>query len=261
MYTNYQNAEIHEVFSRQRIEKGRAFMKNQGGDIANTVFETLRQEILDLTIKPGEALSEGTVCERFSASRTPVRTAFQRLSDAGLIEIIPYKGACATLLSMDYIRQMIYMRCAIETNVVNDFIDAYDLFAIEDVEHHLRQQEILLSTASFTPPDFYRADSQFHQLWFRRMHCDQLWEIIQKSEAHYTRFRMLDIVEMHMFRDIYQEHVQLVDLIKHKDKDAVKEWMTNHLNGGIRRLGDKLSTDFAGFFAKDDKECFSAMAM
>lgn len=236
-------------------------MKNQGGDIANTVFETLKQEILDLTIKPGEPLLEGAVCERFSASRTPVRTAFQRLSDANLIEIIPYKGACATLLSMDHIKQMIYMRCAIETNVVNDFIDEYDLFAIEDVEHHLRQQEILLSTPSFTSQDFYQADSKFHQLWFNRMHCEQLWEIIQKSEAHYTRFRMLDIVEMHMFRDIYQEHVQLAELIKNRDKSAVKGWMTNHLNGGIRRLGDKLSTDFAGFFVKDDEERFSAWAM
>lgn len=236
-------------------------MKNQGGDIANTVYETLKQEILDLTIKPGEPILEGAVCERFSASRTPVRTAFQRLSDAGLIEIIPYKGACATLLSMDYIKQMIYMRCAIETNVVNDFIDEYDLFAIEDVEHHLRKQEILLSTSTFTPPDFYQADSEFHQLWFKRMHCSQLWEIIQKSEAHYTRFRMLDIVEMHMFRDIYQEHVRLVELIKDKDKEAVTGWMTNHLNGGIRRLGDKLTTDYAGFFVQSQENCFSARAM
>ncbi|MFA6688993.1 MAG: GntR family transcriptional regulator [Sphaerochaetaceae bacterium] len=236
-------------------------MKVQGGDIANTVFETLRQEILDLTVKPGEPLLESVVCERFGASRTPVRTAFQRLSDAGLIEITPYKGASASLLSMDHIKQMIYMRCAIETNVLEDFIDAYDLFAIEDVEHHLRQQEILLSTSTFTPSDFYRADSAFHRLWFLRMHCERLWDIIQKSESDYTRFRMLDIVEMHMFHDIYQEHVRLVELIKDRDKAAVKVWMSDHLNGGIRRLGEKLSTDFAGFFTKEDERWFSARAI
>ncbi len=66
-------------------------LKNK--DIALVVFETLKNDILHLNIKPGETLLEANVCERFSASRTPVRTAFQRLSDSGLIQIIPYKGA------------------------------------------------------------------------------------------------------------------------------------------------------------------------
>ncbi len=223
-------------------------MKSAGTDIANDIFTTLKAEILDLTVAPGQPVLEMAVCERFGASRTPVRTAFQRLSDAGLLEIVPYQGACATLLDMDQIRQMIYMRCAVETAVLTDFVALADPFAMEDVRHSLRRQEILLQQPSFTPSDFYAADGEFHKIWFDATHNEHLWTMIQKAEVNYTRFRMLDIVQTHMFVAILQEHAELVGMLEQGDIQQIKHWMTSHLNGGIRRLGEKLSKEYAPYF-------------
>ena len=39
-------------------------------DNATLIFETLKKEILNLDIKPGEPVVEAEVCERFSTSRT-----------------------------------------------------------------------------------------------------------------------------------------------------------------------------------------------
>ena len=43
------------------------------------IYQILEGEIVSLEIKPGEMLSENTLCKRFSISRTPVRSALQRL--------------------------------------------------------------------------------------------------------------------------------------------------------------------------------------
>ena len=51
--------------------------KNRG----DMVFETLKREILDLQLKPGQSISENEICERFGVSRTPVREALRRLQD------------------------------------------------------------------------------------------------------------------------------------------------------------------------------------
>ena len=47
--------------------------KNRG----ELVFETLKQEILDLKLEPGRLISENDICERFGVSRTPVRDALR----------------------------------------------------------------------------------------------------------------------------------------------------------------------------------------
>ncbi|MGO8656494.1 GntR family transcriptional regulator, partial [Rhizobium ruizarguesonis] len=43
------------------------------------VYETLRNEILALTLPPGQLLDEMTLAERFDMSRSPVREALIRL--------------------------------------------------------------------------------------------------------------------------------------------------------------------------------------
>ena len=74
------------------------------------VGETLKQEILDLRLKPGQMISENDVCDRFGVSRTPVREALRLLQEQGFVETVPYRGTYVTLLSLDNIKQMIYMR-------------------------------------------------------------------------------------------------------------------------------------------------------
>lgn len=94
--------------------------KNRG----EQVFETLKREILDLKLEPGRMISENEICERFGVSRTPVRDALRLLQEQGFVETVPYRGTYVTLLSLDNIKQMIYMRVAVETMVLMGFSES-----------------------------------------------------------------------------------------------------------------------------------------
>ena len=139
------------------------------------------------------------------------------------------------------------MRIAIETKVIKDAIIMKDDELIKALEEGLRKQEELLET-DFTPEEFYKMDGEFHRNWF--MHTEKLivWEEIQKLLVHYTRFRMLDIVMVKNFRAIFEEHKELVRIIKEANFDEVEPMLTKHLYGGIERLGDKISGEYAEFF-------------
>ena len=54
------------------------------GSGAQLVYETLRREVLDLSLRPGELLDETSLSERFSMSRSPIREALIRLTAEGL---------------------------------------------------------------------------------------------------------------------------------------------------------------------------------
>ncbi|MCK9286755.1 MAG: GntR family transcriptional regulator [Sphaerochaetaceae bacterium] len=220
-----------------------------GEDLPNIIYKTLHKEILNLSIKPGQALLESDVCNRFNASRTPVRTAFQRLSDAGLLSIVPYKGAFATYLDFDYITQMIFMRHAVESKVIAEAIALDDPFLVEAIRYSLRCQRLLLDTPC-TVEEFYTMDSQMHRLWFASVKRELLWQTIQDFEVHYTRFRMLDIVEVGNFRQIVEEHEQLFEAFEKRKAVDAERILETHLQGGVKRLGTKLIHEFSGYFKK-----------
>nr|WP_247750440.1 GntR family transcriptional regulator [Rhizobium sp. 16-449-1b] len=51
----------------------------------STVYETLRNEIIELKLAPGSPVDEQQLSDRFALSRTPIREALVRLAAEGLI--------------------------------------------------------------------------------------------------------------------------------------------------------------------------------
>ena len=124
---------------------------------ADYVFEALKREILNLTLKPGQPISENEICARFDVSRTPVREALRRLQEQSFVHTIPYSGTYVTRLNLEDIRQMIYMRVAVELMVMRDFMKEATPLQLEEVRHQIRLQELLIQQ-----PDF--DSEQFHQI-------------------------------------------------------------------------------------------------
>lgn len=62
------------------------------GSGARHVYDTLREEILDLVLAPGEPVDEIGLAERLSMSRTPVREALVRLAGEGLVTMLPNRS-------------------------------------------------------------------------------------------------------------------------------------------------------------------------
>ncbi len=215
-------------------------------DTAQYIFDTLKDEILSLALKPGQEISESDLCSRFDASRTPVRTAVQRLSDIDLVEIVPYLYTRVSLIDYSSARQMIFMRIVMESRILSDFIDRADEFLLEDLEHIIRKQEILLK-GSYAAEDFYMLDTDFHTLFFRETGCLEIWKLIQES-VHYTRLRMLDIVEVRDFISIVDEHKKMLSYLRKKDKVDISKLLEDHLNGGLERIRERSGGMYEKYF-------------
>lgn len=222
-------------------------MNGFGTYTGQDIYRILKEEILTLKVLPGEKISENDICERFGVSRTPVRSAFQRLDTEGLITVEPYKSTFASLLDFEQIEQMIYMRYAIESAVLKDFIEVVDPMTIEKIRYRIRQQEVLIG-GDFSADQFYELDSKMHNIWFAFMHKEGLWNFIQRAQVDYTRFRMLDIVAVKSFKHIIQDHYDLFDAICQKDTKVAEGLIKKHLYGGVNRLGERIYTEFTDYF-------------
>jgi DNA-binding GntR family transcriptional regulator len=63
-----------------------------------TVYETLKRNILDLTLAPGSPIDEVQLAKRFSMSRTPVREALVRLASEGLVTTLPNRNTIVSVV-------------------------------------------------------------------------------------------------------------------------------------------------------------------
>lgn len=62
------------------------------GSGARLVYDTLRDEILSLTLPPGETIDEAALADRLAMSRTPIREALVRLAADGLVSMLPNRS-------------------------------------------------------------------------------------------------------------------------------------------------------------------------
>lgn len=69
------------------------------GSGAQTVYEALKQAIVELALEPGAALDEVKLAEKFEMSRTPVREALVRLAAEGLVTQLPNRNTIVSQIS------------------------------------------------------------------------------------------------------------------------------------------------------------------
>jgi DNA-binding GntR family transcriptional regulator len=82
--------------------------------LTDEVYQRLRHSLITGDFRPGDALREPELVERFNVSRTPLREALRRLHGGGLVEILPRLGARVRRLSLEEARDLHEVRRILE---------------------------------------------------------------------------------------------------------------------------------------------------
>ncbi len=209
------------------------------------IYHVLRQEILSLELLPGTQMREEDLAGRFGVSRTPVRSAISRLAAERLVTVVPRKGTFVAEIDFAYSRQLVFLRTSVEQRLLPMLCADPPEGLLEGLEENLSRQRLLLA-GSFQPLQFYRLDNRFHELYFSAMALDAVWKVLQQFHAHYTRFRMLDMRESGLFRQFYEEHRELVELIRRGEAEALTRLIARHLEGPLDRIDPRQAAEIPG---------------
>lgn len=214
------------------------------------IYRVLKEDIIYLRLIPGEIISENDISKRFNVSRTPVRDVFSKLQIDNLIEVRPQRGTFVSLIDFEYVKDIVYMRNVVETQLFTELIDVITPEQLDVLQANLEDQRIAIDRieGGSSELEFFTIDSEFHRYAYSILGRSKLWEVIQQLKVHYTRFRMLDLVKTKDFGTLHKEHIKIVELIKQKDKAAIADTMKEHLYGGITRLSDKIKDEYKGYF-------------
>lgn len=216
------------------------------------IYNTLRTEILHLTLPPGAALSENEMAKRFGVSRTPIRSVFERLRSDQFIEVYPRRGTFVTLLDLDMIEQILYLRTCVESDILCTLAGSSDRLLLDKLSANLHMQKRQIEENA-PPEEYYFTDSHFHQIFFKAAGKAKLWDILLNLEVHYTRYRILILKLLGNYDELYQQHCELVTLLRAGEKDIIAKKTEQHLQSAVMALKNRIANDLRGYFLPDER--------
>ena len=87
----------------------------RGEGIAEIVARRVSQDIVSGRLLPGTRLTEETLAQAYSVSRTPIREALILLSGSGLVELTRNRGATVLQLSAADVLEIYHLRALLES--------------------------------------------------------------------------------------------------------------------------------------------------
>jgi DNA-binding GntR family transcriptional regulator len=193
------------------------------------VYDTLRTEILALTLTPGQLLDETSLAERFDLSRSPVREALIRLAAEELVVTLPNRSTIVAPIELANfpkyvdaldIAQRINTRLAAELRTEADL----DVMASRQRRFEAAVKSGDHLAMSETNKDFHMAIAQAG----RNPHLAQFYEKLLDQGRRMLHLHFEFLERTHEGYLLTDEHHDMLAAIKAKDVERADRLAHEH---------------------------------
>lgn len=217
----------------QRHKKGNAMAhRNKRGKapLCERAYEFLKKGIEAEHFAEGEVLSEQELAEELGMSRTPVRTAIQRLEEEGLLSVVPRKGAFVNKLSIREYRDVNDLRSVLEPLALETSIRRIP-------EELLTEQGTLWTNVThklekgtyIDRAELVELDAAFHGIIVEYCSNRRLKGVMKMIGRQVDQIRLFSWMNAGFFSRSAGEHIGLIEHMKRKDLCAAQKLLKKHI--------------------------------
>lgn len=223
-------------------------------NLADQAYQSIRAEILNTRLMPGQQIVQGQLAEKYGLGMTPIREALQRLAHEGLVQAVPRMGYIVSHITFSDVRELFELRNVLETAAVR-------MVVARATDEQLRQ---LAEKANFS---YVYSDHEDYSRFLARnqeFHCSialiagnqRLTETLERTLDGLTRVFHFGLDLRDSADEMRSEHVTLVDALLRRDADAAAEITSNQINRSIQRVMEALSHTVEHGLATDNGQGF-----
>jgi DNA-binding GntR family transcriptional regulator len=198
------------------------------GTMGTRVFDALLQAIVQLQLRPGNLLSEAEVARQLGVSRQPVREAFIKLAEVGLIEVRPQRGTFVKLISIREVQNARFIREAVEVAIARKAALEASSGRLAELTRILDEQRA--ANAAGDHVQFLRLDEAFHQALAHSADCDYAWRVLENLKAQMDRVRYLSMPNATPIETLIGQHAAVLDALARHSPDDAEAAMRAHLS-------------------------------
>ncbi len=202
--------------------------------IGPQLYRILRERIIRADITPGTLISEAEIARTYALSRQPVREAFIKLTEQGLVEVRPQRGTLVRKISTAAVMDARFVREAIEADIVKMVATKADPAVVTELKKQIALQQ---KTEEKDGSGFMELDERFHRTLAEAAGKTYAWGVIEDIKAQMDRVRYLSFIRFPMPKLIAQ-HETVVNAIAAGKPEMADRAMRDHLREILSALPD-----------------------
>ncbi len=211
-----------------------------------SVYETLRNEILALTLSPGQLLDENTLAERFDMSRSPVREALIRLAGEDLVVTLSNRSTIVAPIEVatfpKYVEALDIAQ-RMNTRLAAELRTEADLKAIAK-----RQKEFEAAVKTGNHLQMSEANKQFHMAIAhagKNPYLASFYERLLNQGQRMLHLHFEYLERTHEGYLLTDEHNQMLEAIRAKNVDLADELAHAHTRQFQQNFIDFMRENYA----------------
>jgi GntR family transcriptional regulator, rspAB operon transcriptional repressor len=227
------------------IEALRIDVTGREGSIAEQIFRVLRASIVTMRVTPATALSEQDIADRLNVSRQPVREAFIKLSEIGLVRVLPQRGTFVVKISAKAVTDARFVREAVECAIARRACEGISQQAIDTLRTTVSDQRAAARATNLEA--FFVLDDAFHRGLAEAAECAYAWKVVEEAKAQMDRVRFLSVPDATPMGRLIAQHQKILDAIAAGTAPAAEQAMREHLREILSSL-PRLAAKFPAMF-------------
>jgi DNA-binding GntR family transcriptional regulator len=216
------------------IHKGNASLEEK-------VYIELQEAILSEALKKGESLTELSLSEKLGVSRTPVRSALQRLSEVGLVKIVPNRGAVVLGVTKEDILDIYRIRMRLE-----GLASAMAALNMSDADKTKLTETVELSEfylSKNNTENLKELDTSFHRVIYEASGSRTLARILSDLHLNTKGYRRISLAIPGRLERTTKEHREILNAILAGDAEKADRLTSEHIEHALANMLTALSED------------------
>jgi DNA-binding GntR family transcriptional regulator len=207
-------------------------------NLADAVADRIRSAIWSGQYQPGDRLVERRLAHEFGISHIPLREALARLTEEGLVERLPRRGARVASLTPRMLEEVSSLRVVLEQFVIRRLKDRFTPEAYLELQGVV--DRMVKAAEDHDLVRVHEIDQEFHQrLWELTDHAllVELAAQMRSRTSHFYRAAAASLGPDEVRRHA-DSHQQLLDVIASGDRRAAERAMQHHVEQAAKRIAD-----------------------
>jgi DNA-binding GntR family transcriptional regulator len=216
--------------------KGNTSMDRSTSLLRDKAYCKIKRAIVTGEYESNSVLYESAISKSLGTSRTPVREAFMRLTEEGLVKNLPNHGYLVTAITVKEIEEIFDLRLCLEKYVIEIALDNDISIDLSEMERWIEEQEKALDENDFWAS--FEANHHFHVAFISIVDNGTLKNIVQglKDKPIQSGYRSLK--RGANLSEAILEHKEIVAALKTRDKERAVAALRKHVaNAKKRTLG------------------------